>query len=362
MNSSPATPTLGRLLPLAPHAPNRAFVESFTSFLIRLASAHFLPVWYLVTRELIPAFRRRSLVDGRGQCDFFGPTGAALNGIGTLAGEAIDVLKELTQRPSLERLTLQPLQYLISARSSVVALRRWCPICLSEWRRHGEPGRELLIWQLEPVQVCPWHPLTKLNFQCPHCERQQQPLVHNSQIGICNHCCGWLGIQRPESISGTGAEQRVAIEALEFMDAVWSGRLTPSLSVFQDNLRWMHKHFFSGNLLALARSAGLHHSSMADLAYKGAKPGLNTVFQLALGNDLSAIDLVAVSLAGSSAGVAQRRAKLAVPRKHCCRYDWIAVEKELARLSHASSTGETTESFNDFCRSRNLDSGSLLSR
>src|ERR1017187_9274328 len=98
-------PDYSRLFSIEPCGVKTGYVESITSYLVRLSDVHGLTPSGLVVREFAPLFHRRP-VDHRGHCDLFGSFGASLNGIGRTALEGVKILEHLTARNNLGALTL----------------------------------------------------------------------------------------------------------------------------------------------------------------------------------------------------------------------------------------------------------------
>ncbi len=142
-------------------------VESLTSYITRVARAHFLPPWVVVTRSIAPCYRKVK-VSSNGQCDLFGRVAVTLNGNCTTAMEGAAILEGLTGRSGLWDLTLHQLNGVISPAALLHEFEHWCPLCLKTWNDEGGEPYVPLLWQLRVVTLCPSHG-GQLVSACPHC-------------------------------------------------------------------------------------------------------------------------------------------------------------------------------------------------
>jgi hypothetical protein len=349
----------GRLFAMECLGEGSALVESLTSYVARLAQAHYLTSGILVMQELAPLFRRKSITDGRGQCDLFSKVGASLNGMAGIAAEAVGLLEFLTRRDSLAQLTLLPLKNVISARSSIRLHKAWCPRCLHEWNRNSQPVRDLLAWQISAIRVCPFHSAQLLWKECPHCGRLQLPLTRYSLPGFCSRCQGWLGTDQAATSSNvTKNEEQMANEVRLLLEAAGQPTWSTSIVTLRNNLNYITRRFFSASCSAFANAAGLHHSSMADILRGTAKPGLSTLLQMSIAAGIPAVRILERPLdldpirSKNSAG-------LTFPRKFCRNYDWPRLAGALAQLNQ---TEGNVVSLNNFCRGQGCDPGYVAKR
>ena len=159
-------------------------VESFTTYVMRLARAHRLSVVDIAAiamtseRNASPAMR---------------PTlvwAVAFNGA-TVRGERwVRAFEQATNYPKLRFLTLHPLHSAFS-QGVLSTHRAWCSSCLEEWRSKRMTVYEPLLWSFKLVRVCPVHNRL-LERTCPHCRRRFVALATLSYPGVCQYCHCWL--------------------------------------------------------------------------------------------------------------------------------------------------------------------------
>lgn len=343
-----------RLYPLRPCGLGTAFVESLTSYTIRLARAHNLMTWRLVVREFAPYFRRGSLLDDRGHCDLFAKVGSSINGLAGLAAEAVDILKVLTGQNDLQNLTLLPIRNILSPRSSVRLRSAWCPKCFQELRDHNLEIYEPLLWHLKAVKLCPVHTGVLLRESCPHCLCKHFPIERDSTPGFCPKCQKWLGVDLvPEvSMNQNATDQRITDDCANLIGSVVSGKCLPSLACLRENLKSVLHFEYGGSVNAFARNACIHHSSLNALLIGPARPGLDTLLQIAIASGFSARTLLGEVKLDS----VFKRFSHKVRDKHrsCQKYDW---QRILGLIQREITQNNASSSLHSICEDRGWDSG-----
>lgn len=193
---APCTPS--KLYCLGPIGTGTPLVESFTSYISRLANAHSVLLRTLVTDEILPNLNRTHLYH-KGQPVYdqlttFWKRSAMLNGTCSTASNWVHTIEQLTQRNDLRFLTMLIFANVLSWRELVRPTQAWCPLCYNVWRKTGQVIYQPLIWQLSVIDNCPQHQ-TPLRLHCPYkdCGRSLPPLAPRLQPGYCTHCNRWLG-------------------------------------------------------------------------------------------------------------------------------------------------------------------------
>ena len=278
------------------------WVESLTSYLTRVASAHCLFPGDLIRTMIVPRvsgyspFKRLqgAFRDGGEQSFLF-------NGVGRPAMRVLEVLETLTLRPDLPYLTLRPLAAVIPAKPKglIRARKAWCPACYEEKREPAQVMYDPLLWALQEVSLCADHHL-RLSTHCPYpdCSRSLPWVTWRAQVGYCSYCQRWLGVssQRVKELSPPLEEaewhwQQWVTEALGMVLA-----FLPTRSVLPERqrVRQVVTHAVSqisaGEISAFARSIGMSRN-MIDFWRRGEKlPEIDMLLQLCfrLGFSLSA--------------------------------------------------------------------------
>lgn len=176
----PKIPLRSRLYHLEPIGLETLMVESLTSYITRLATAHCLATGVLMEREFTKYIQK--LYGVANLYKIYHAT-TALNGTGLMATEIIQVLEQLTLHNNLRSLTLLTWFELLPSRNLLRSSRAWCPICYEVWRHSEQTLYEPLLWSLKAVKVCPQHS-QPLKQECPHCYKNSVVLAWQSQSGI----------------------------------------------------------------------------------------------------------------------------------------------------------------------------------
>jgi transcriptional regulator with XRE-family HTH domain len=194
----PVLPPHSRLYHLKPIGVGSPWVESFTSYVTRLADTHSVHPRVLITQEILPLAKTTYLYqDGRPVHDHlttFWKKSAVLNGMALVTRSFVQALEQLTQRDDLHYLTMLSWKEVISHRKLMRRTRVWCSMCYEEWRQTGRVIYHPLLWTFECVTMCPRHG-EPLQQYCPNpsCARAQPPLTPRGLPGYCMWCNRWLG-------------------------------------------------------------------------------------------------------------------------------------------------------------------------
>ena len=185
------------LYALEPRNMGTPMIESFTSYLCRLAEAHSVSLHTLVVREVLPLLKREYLSNPLNNYldPFWGEASRALNGTGVLAEDWGAALEQLTLRSDLRFLTLLPWNTVLTQQRLLRPTRAWCPDCFMEWQASGQPVYEPLLWNFSAVSLCLQHQRTLLE-KCPYqgCGAKLPVLASRFHVGYCSKCLRWLGI------------------------------------------------------------------------------------------------------------------------------------------------------------------------
>lgn len=213
-----------------PEGVGSAYIESATSYLVRLAQAHAVSAHVLtgeVVREEAAARLgsaetitrgRRSDGSGNGNIEHlilrpWAILGGKhkyprlLNGTGS-AGQDIllPAVSRLTGHSSLASLTMLLWKGSLSSINLLKETQAWCPVCYQQQADGGRPVYSPLLWSLRVVVQCPIHG-TPLLDRCHHCRAEVLhigvplgPKLVRGQVGPghCPTCHGWLGMPLSE--------------------------------------------------------------------------------------------------------------------------------------------------------------------
>jgi len=202
-----------RLYDLAPYEIGTPWCESLTGYINRLGWTHHVPPRELVAQEIVPRLdSHQRLVAPVG---VFGTKWAmSLNGAGGATKPWIGVLSSLTSREDLPMLTLPLWVGDLPLRWQLRTTPAWCPSCLSDWRKNGQPLYQPLHWMMRVVTLCPHHK-NPLLAHCSSCQRPQLVFaLSKRRPGECTSCGRWLGKE-------THSDQEVSEELVTWQAWVW---------------------------------------------------------------------------------------------------------------------------------------------
>ncbi|HEX6483607.1 MAG TPA: TniQ family protein [Ktedonobacteraceae bacterium] len=264
----PPLPPRSRLYRLEPIGIGTPYVESLTSYFIRLAEEHHVFPGMLMKKVVEPLVRHYSQQkDMHHYYTTSGNQSNLLNPIGSPAITMVHVLEQLTLRAGLRNLTLLNWAEVLSIRNLVRQVRAWCPICYQDWHTRGEIVYDPLLWVLEPVTMCMRHHC-RLSTKCPHqsCQQSLPLLAWRSQPGCCVFCQRWLGVT--SDMPSTSASDLKEVEVVWqqwVMDNIGNLlALTPMIEFpptqkqVHDKLALAIRYVSKGNTASFARSLGVN--------------------------------------------------------------------------------------------------------
>ncbi len=206
-------PPRSRLYHLVPYEMGTVFRESLTGYINRLGWTHHISPRAFAAAVLIPQLHEHwdPVLPAAAM---FGAHGAmSLNGVGDLASAGIALLNHLTARTDLQLLTLPWWVGNLPRRGQLRETPAWCPSCLVEWRAHGQPLYQPLLWMFHIVTICPRH-RTLLVDRCPWCQKRQMILATNTtQPGECTSCGTFLGEDSRSFLRQGANEEQMAWQA-----------------------------------------------------------------------------------------------------------------------------------------------------
>lgn len=282
----PLIPPRTRLYPLEPIGQGTPLVEGLTSYILRLADAHAVPVGALVSHELAnlrpPARSGEPWNDRRERPTYAVQlTSYAINGLEEVALRWVRALEAATLRSDLSHLTLLSFGKFLCSLHLFRRVRAWCPVCLQEWRTTGSTIYEPLLWSLRLVKACPKHQCY-LAERCPFCRRAMRPLTADSRPGRCSRCYRWLS-----AVEGKPFFQNVVsnpTKNLQTQRAEYLGEMlasAPQLNGrllrqnFRHNLRRCVHELFHGNKAAFANFVNCPPGAVEDWVSGATIPRVN---------------------------------------------------------------------------------------
>lgn len=243
---------------LDPISIGNPLVESFTSYVMRVAQEQNLNLREIAAvalsgvpnppRDDIPSLANAHVLD------------EASNRV----VEWVSAFERATERTDLKYLTLLPLREVV-IEGVLCQYRKWCPVCLDEWRVHGQVVYEPLLWRFKAGYCCPVHGCA-LECKCPLCLRHVKLLGSFSRPGYCELCRGWLGSPGNKT-SDSAAEAndpkwRTSREIAGLLKILTSIRPQGARAAFQQNLSLYIQQIVGGNVQAFAAYIGCPSSAV----------------------------------------------------------------------------------------------------
>ncbi|MFK9090109.1 TniQ family protein [Bacillus salipaludis] len=179
---------ISTLFNIEPIGDGTAYIESLTSYLIRLANAHCVSVGTLINNIIGPTLDKsyvvRSAVNGGNR---FYDGAKSLNGIDKNSKDLVSTLETLTSRNDLEKLTFYSWRYVLTNRNLLKDHLEWCPECLESFKEVYGCYYFPLLWSVKSVNYCNIHE-KRLVSNCPGCKKTIPILHRRSDNENCPFC------------------------------------------------------------------------------------------------------------------------------------------------------------------------------
>lgn len=186
---------MSHYLRLEPCGLGTPYVESFGSYLHRLASAHTISLYQLIAHVRhwwnVELSNKSRLPQ---HCE-----GVRFSGYSLDNQRLAAALEVGTGIASLAGCTLLPLRD-VCAGNGIGALKKtraWCPACYDEAERGHEVIYDRLLWQIQGVRRCGVHGVRLLR-ECPTCRSPQRNQAAKTTLHVCERC-GTSLIGKPNS-------------------------------------------------------------------------------------------------------------------------------------------------------------------
>ncbi|MGA3602979.1 TniQ family protein [Lysinibacillus agricola] len=256
-------------------------VESYSSYLIRVAYEHNITVGHLINKIVIPKMNKdyleRSTIYGGNS---FYEGAKTINGFTDNTKNLIKVMELLTSREDLAYLTLYKLKGIIPLRNLLKNSLSWCPDCLKNWMDDEKIIYYPLIWYLKSVKVCFAHKRYLLEI-CSSCNKKIDILRRNMVPGHCPNCLELLikdifreepGVQEmrwhtfvyqnTETLLGMSNSQ------LDFIGS--QERVFKQLNLINEDL-------FSGDIANFAKFTSIPKTTLRDWLKRKSSPTFNSL-------------------------------------------------------------------------------------
>ncbi|HFK1457214.1 TPA: TniQ family protein [Bacillus cereus] len=268
-----------RLYGIYPKGIDTPFVESLSSYLIRLADAHTVYLGDLLAYEIAPVLGKKYLLNSvdRGGNRFY--DGArTINGIEKNAKDMVTTLEYLTGTGNLNLLTLSKFKEVFSVRNLIRKTLAWCPKCLNELMEKDSLYYPL-IWCLTAYNVCTKHKI-HLEEKCPTCN-ELIPFLHRKiRIGICPYCQSQL-FKPLNTLQFTDHKDYYISQSVEkILKAIGKENKFRIYTLYENLSSILHLDF-DGNIKQFANYIGVPKTTAWGWLNKEVIPPLNKVLDIA---------------------------------------------------------------------------------
>jgi hypothetical protein len=247
------------LVPMKPMGLDSPYVESLSSYYLRLAYLHQLSPRGLAKYVILPALKISNLE----RLDFYAPH---FNGAGKIPDLWTQQLQRFTGLKNLNQLTFSSLNLLLPKMSLFTPKKRWCPACHDESSDVSEMY-DRLLWCIGAVSACPKHGINLVE-KCACDPESRLPLINVKRLpGICMLCGGRLSSESAFEIQK--AEEREIQRAQMVAEFIRDRRLVENIKI-GINLRIMRfirgiiTNHTNGNASEFAKMVFLHKSQVSE--------------------------------------------------------------------------------------------------
>ncbi|SCB71086.1 TniQ family protein [Bacillus mycoides] len=280
-----------QLYNLHPIGVEGAYIESLTSYLIRLSEAHQVYPSALISYVIAPILNKEFLIYSttRGGNRFY--DGAkTMNGFGSNALDMVGALEKLTKVQQLGILTLASIKEVVPLRYLLKNYLSWCSVCYEEQLNTGGTIYNLLLWSLEMVNTCSKHKC-KLENECFLCHKRIPILHRKSQNGYCPYCNDWLG--RETKLSKHSDENdfdyKITFMAEQIIKHKEQIEISASKQQVIRNLNHLVDIYTEGNMQEFARNLNLAKTTLWDWCNGKVLPPLSRVLEICYLFDMSPV-------------------------------------------------------------------------
>ncbi len=328
------------LYSLKPIRLNSGLVESQTSYLSRLAENHSISVGMLLGKVVAPFLEKEYLNKGSRFYDH----AIELNAFGNQAAAFAKALSILTGIDSIPKLTLISLKDTLSPWNVLAETKRWCPLCLEEWKRSNSIVYEPLLWSFKSVNICANHNVF-LNPICPNCAKTVPYLTRTSRIGFCSNCRCWLG-----------SNEYKAVLNLDPAQLLWEQYKIKSIGNLIINKELIGEHSFyniclllkaliqrSGGVSAFSRKLSIPKSTISSWINGGHKPSLDVLLKICFAFEIDIAELFKADqytdFLYAKCVINRSIDKSNIDNKAARKIDWALIEQKLNAIIEDQELG-----------------------
>ena len=258
------------------------YIESLTSYLIRISKAHQVYPSSLISYVIAPILNKEFLIysTDRGGNRFY--DGAkTMNGFGSNALDMVGALEKLTKVKQLDILTFASIKEVVPLRYLLKKYFSWCSVCYEEQLKTGDAIYNPLLWSLEMVNTCSKHKC-KLEIECFLCHKRIPILHRKSQNGYCPYCNEWLGREtdRSKHSDENDFDYKITLMAEQIIKHKEQIEISASKHQVIRNLNRLVDTYTEGNMQEFARNLNLAKTTLWDWCNGKVLPPLSRVLEI----------------------------------------------------------------------------------
>lgn len=282
-----------RFTPLAPLEPmglGTDDVESLTSLLSRLSTAHSLPI-----KSLLEAvYGSHPTQEAEWHVNMNAAYLVDLGG--NYTDKIVPALEHLMGRDDLSRMTFSALRSVLDHQGHHLLAKHfsWCPHCFQEDDEKQRPRYVRLWWTAASATVCPKHSVL-LASACTHCGSKQSVTAANDDFTVCSSC----GMPLIETEVAQCTERSLKREywitnsIRQLTGDIGSGRLMPlKPDVLARAIKDLVADVAGGNCAGFGRLLCWQATSYRDWAKGVTKPSFASVMELCYRVDIPVSELL----------------------------------------------------------------------
>ncbi|MEQ2528858.1 TniQ family protein [Bacillaceae bacterium CLA-AA-H227] len=258
--------TSSTLYNLVPIEINTKFVESLSSYIMRIAYEHNISIGDLINKLVVPQmnkeYLKRSSQYGGNR---FYEGAKTINGYMENAKDLVNAMELLTSRSHLAELTLLKWKNFIPLRGLLKHSLSWCPKCIDNKLSEGEIIYYPLVWYIGPMKVCIKHHCF-LAKECGFCKKEIEILRRQMIPGYCPYCFNPLTKDNNSPFPNTNEMEWQAfvsnnIEELLEIDAFQWERNSPRKKIISQ-LSAINEELFLGSYTKFSNYLGISKSTL----------------------------------------------------------------------------------------------------
>lgn len=330
-----------QLYSLKPVGIEGPYIESLTSYLIRLSEAHQVYPSSLISYVIAPILNKEFLIysTARGGNRFY--DGArTMNGFGSNALDTVNALEKLTQVRQLSILTLASIKEVVPLRYLLKNYLSWCPVCYEEQFNNGDAIYNLLLWNLEMVNTCSKHKC-KLETECFLCHKRIPILHRKSKNGYCPYCNEWLG--RETDLSKYSDENdfdyKITLMAEQIIKHKEQIEISASKHQVIRNLNHLVDIYTEGNMQEFAWKLNLAKTTLWDWCNGKALPPLSRVLEICYLFDMSPVSFYIEDISINKEQIAFNAGAYSKDtKKREIKFDYDTASSILQKYAHHSDS------------------------